>query len=43
MPTYNAEQLEAAIKAGLTSCDHVAAVDESDGCGSKFEITIVSR
>ena len=43
MPIYTAEQLENKIREALESCDYVKAVDESDGCGSKFEITIVSR
>lgn len=44
MPVYTEADLENKIKAVLgESCSHVKATDESDGCGSKFEIVIVSR
>jgi stress-induced morphogen len=36
------ELLETKIREGLTSVDFVKAVDESSGCGAKFEIEIVS-
>ncbi len=39
---YTPEQLEAKIRNGLTSVEYVKAVDESSGCGAKFEIEIVS-
>ncbi|KAJ1424035.1 bola protein [Ochromonadaceae sp. CCMP2298] len=38
-----AEELEATIQANLPGVEFVKAVDESDGCGSKFEIEIVSE
>lgn len=34
--------LEAKIRAGIDAVEFVQAVDLSDGCGSKFEITVVS-
>lgn len=38
-----AEDLESKIKEGLgEELEYVKAVDESDGCGSKFTITVVS-
>ena len=44
MPTYTEADLERKIREGLgESCVHVKATDESDGCGSKFEVLIVSR
>ena len=42
MSTITAELLELKIKAGLTSVEYVKAEDQSDGCGSKFEIEIIS-
>ena len=40
----SAEELEAKIKAGLgEDLELVQAVDESDGCGAKFTITVVSN
>ena len=37
------EHLEAKIKQNLEDVSYVKAVDLSDGCGSKFEITVVSE
>ncbi len=37
------EQLENKIRELLSGVEFVKAVDESDGCGAKFEVTIVSR
>ena len=34
--------LEEKIRAGIENVEFVQAVDLSDGCGSKFEITVVS-
>lgn len=36
------EDLEEKIKAGVPNCTFVRVVDLSDGCGSKFDITVVS-
>jgi BolA protein len=36
------EVLETKIRAGIEGVQHVVAVDESDGCGSKFTLTVVS-
>ncbi len=37
------EQLEAKIKENIPDVSYVKAIDLSDGCGSKFEITVVSE
>lgn len=42
MSGYSEEHLETKIKEAM-AVDHVKAVDESDGCGAKFNITIVSK
>ncbi len=42
MSTITAEMLEAKLNAGLSSVEYIKAVDQSDGCGSKFEIEIIS-
>ena len=34
--------LESKIRAGIPNCDHIQITDMSDGCGSKYEITVVS-
>lgn len=36
------EALEEKIRAGIPNCDYVKVVDLSDGCGSKFDIIVVS-
>lgn len=36
------ELLERKIREGIPDVVHVKAIDESDGCGGKFNITIVS-
>lgn len=36
------EALEDKIKAGVPNCTFVRVLDLSDGCGSKFDITVVS-
>ena len=34
--------LEAQLRAGIGEIEHLSVVDDSDGCGSKFKIIIVS-
>mmetsp|Transcript_20415 Transcript_20415/g.19736 ORF Transcript_20415/g.19736 Transcript_20415/m.19736 type:complete len:92 (+) Transcript_20415:154-429(+) len=36
------EALEEKIRSNVPNCDFVKVIDQSDGCGSKFEITVVS-
>jgi stress-induced morphogen len=36
-------QLEEKIRSNLSNVIHVHAVDQSDGCGAKYEILIVSN
>lgn len=36
------EVLEEKIRAGIPHCDYVKVIDLSDGCGSKFDIIVVS-
>ena len=36
------EVLEEKIRANIPNCDYVKVVDLSDGCGSKFDIIVVS-
>ena len=36
------ETLEGKIRANVPNCDYVKVVDLSDGCGSKFDIVVVS-
>ena len=39
-----AEELELKIRAGIgDEIEYFKAIDESDGCGAKFEITIISN
>ena len=38
-----AELLESKIKDNIVDVVYVHAVDLSDGCGSKFEVTVVSE
>ena len=40
--TVSCERLELKLTAALTP-NYVKAIDLSDGCGSKFEITVVSE
>ncbi len=37
------DQLEQKIKDALEDVPYIKAIDLSDGCGSKFEITVVSE
>lgn len=34
--------LEGKVRAGIANVSHVKATDLSDGCGSKFELVVVS-
>lgn len=36
------EALEEKIRSSVLNCEFVQVIDQSDGCGSKFEITVVS-
>ena len=36
-------QLEEKIKINLSNVIHVKAIDQSDGCGAKYEILVVSN
>jgi stress-induced morphogen len=39
---YSESDLEASVRSALP-VDYIKVEDQSDGCGGKFEITIVSR
>lgn len=39
---YSESDLEASLRAAIP-VQYIKAVDQSDGCGGKFEITIVSK
>jgi hypothetical protein len=36
------EVLEEKIKSTVPGCTYVKAVDQSDGCGAKFEVTVLT-
>ena len=36
------EMLELKLRSSFGNCEFVQAIDESDGCGSKFQIIVVS-
>ncbi|RYH05135.1 BolA family transcriptional regulator [archaeon] len=40
--TITAELLESKVRESIPNVEYVKAVDLSDGCGSKFEIEVVS-
>lgn len=42
MTIITSDQLEEKIRASLLGVQHVKATDVSDGCGSKFEIEVIS-
>ena len=42
MAVVTCEELEAKIRTQMLNVDYVKAVDLSDGCGAKFEVTVVS-
>jgi stress-induced morphogen len=40
---YTCENIENKVKEAIPDVTHVVATDESDGCGSKFHLIVVSN